>query len=158
MSNLPGGMFRPSPPNNDWTLGLPIPITSPIPMFDAQADTGKFIKAIVLNKEKTLGRHVLAATEYMQAGEVVDVFKKLFPEAGKTAKYFEVPHDTFRGIMKGRGMPDFVVEEMLENMRLMAEFGYYFGESLDFSHSLLDDKLMTWEEHAKNAKAFAELK
>lgn len=158
MSNLPGGMLRQSPPDNAWTLGLPIPPSSPLPLFDAAADTGKFIKAIVLNKEATLGKNVLGSSGYVTTGEVLETFKKLYPEAGATARYFEIPHDTFRQIMKNMGRPDYVAEEMLENMRLCDEFGYYFGESLDWSQSLVTEKLTTWEEHAKNAKAWKDLK
>ncbi|TDZ32055.1 NmrA-like family domain-containing protein 1 [Colletotrichum spinosum] len=158
MSNFPGGMLRQTPPDNAWALSLPIPSSSPIPLFDAPADTGKFVKGIVLNREKVLGKRVLAATAYTTAGEAVEVFKKVYPEAGSNARYNELPHEVFLGIMKGQGMPDFVALEMLQNMRLLNEFGYYDGAELDESHALVEDKLTTWEEHVKNAKAFAELK
>jgi NmrA-like family len=157
MSNIPGGMFRQLPPLNAWTFSLPIPVTSQIPLLDAVRDTGKFVKGMVLNKDKVLGKNVLGATSYVTCGEIVDTFKKLFPEAGKMAKYFELPHDLFRDMQKQRGMPDFVAEELLENMLLMNEFGYYFGESLDWSHTLVTDHLTTWEEYAKSANAWAEL-
>ncbi|KAF9869604.1 NmrA-like family protein [Colletotrichum karsti] len=158
MSNLPGGMFRPTPPDNAWALNLPIPASAPMPLFDASADTGKFVKAIVLNRDKLLGKRVLGATEYVTTGEAVETFKRVYPEAGKNAKYNEIPHDAFRGALKGMGMPDFAAEEMLQNMRLLDEFGYFGGEKLDESHALVEDKLTTWEEHVKNAKAFAGLK
>ncbi|KAK6214730.1 NmrA-like family protein [Colletotrichum tabaci] len=157
MSNLPGGMLRQTPPDNAWALTLPIPASSPIPLFDAAADTGKFVKGIVLNREKVLGKRVLAATAYTTAGEAVEIFKKVYPEAGKTARYNEASHDDFRGALKGQGMPDFVAEEMLQNMRLLNEFGYYGGEKLDESHAIVEDKLTTWEEHVRESKAFAEL-
>jgi hypothetical protein len=34
------------------------------------------------------------------------------------------------------GAPAESAEELLQNMRLMNEFGYYFGASLDESHSV----------------------
>ncbi|KAF4878635.1 hypothetical protein K4K49_003657 [Colletotrichum sp. SAR 10_70] len=157
MSNFPGGMFRQTPPDNAWAVNLPIPASAPIPLFDTVADTGKFVKGIVLNRDKVLGKRVLGATAYVTAGETVEVFKKVYPEAGKTAKYNQLTHDQFRGALKGQGMPDFVAEEMLQNMRLLDEFGYYGGEKLDESHAIVEDKLTTWEEHVKNAKAFAGL-
>ncbi|KAK2060309.1 NmrA-like family protein [Colletotrichum caudatum] len=157
MTNLPGGMFRQTPPDNAWAFTLPIPASSPIPFFDPAADTGKFVKGIVLNREKVLGKRVLAATAYTTAGEAVDVFKKVYPEAGKTARYNEAPHDAFRGALKSQGMPDFAAEELLQNMRLLNEFGYYGGARLDESHAIVEDKLTTLEEHMKNAKAFAGL-
>ncbi|KAK1502730.1 NmrA-like family protein [Colletotrichum abscissum] len=157
MANLPGGMFRQTPPDDAWGLSLPVPASAPIPLFDAAADTGKFVKGIVLHREKVLGKRVYAATNYVTAGEAVETFKKVYPEAGKTARFNELTHEQFKGALKGQGMPDFVAEEMLQNMRLLDEFGYYGGEKLDESHAIVEDKLTTWEEHVKNAKAFSGL-
>lgn len=153
MPNFPGQMLRPYPPQNNWTLGLPIPGSAPIPLYNP-ADTGKYIKAAVLNREKMLGRRILAATEYKTAQEVVDIFKRVFPVAGKTATYFELPKEVFHKAMTDSGSPDFVSTEMYENMRLMADFGYYGGESLEWTHSFVEDPLTTWEEFAKTAKGF----
>jgi len=158
MSNLPGGMFRQAPPNNDWTLALPIPSTSPIPLLDTADDTGKFVKGILNNREKTLGMQIYGATNYYTIEEIVKEFKELYPEAGKTAKSAELAHDVFKGNIMKTGAPAESAEELLQNMRLMNEFGYYFGASLDESHSILGDKLTTWKEFMQKAPAFAELK
>ncbi|KAL0935368.1 hscarg protein [Colletotrichum truncatum] len=155
-SNVPGGLLRPTPPDNAWALNLPIPESAQIPIFDT-ADTGKFIKGIVLNREKVLGKRILGATEYITAGEALETFKKVYPEAGKNAKYNQLTHDQFRDILKSQGLPDFAAEEMLQNFRLLDEFGYYGGEKLDESHAIVEDKLTTWEDHVKAAKAFAGL-
>jgi uncharacterized protein YbjT (DUF2867 family) len=136
MSNLPGGMFRQAPPNNDWTLALPIPGTTPVPLLNTAGDTGKFVKAILLNREKTLGKRIYGATEYYTLDEMVKQFKEQYPEAGKTAKAVELPHEVFKGILQKTGMPAEGAEELLQNMRLMNEYGYYGGESLDESHSV----------------------
>lgn len=104
MSNLPGQMFKLSP-DNTYTLGLPIASTAPIPMYDTR-DTGIYVKAIVLNKDKLLGKRLLGATSYMTGKEIVDSFKKAFPEAGRTARYVEVPETVYRNDMKSKGVPD----------------------------------------------------
>jgi uncharacterized protein YbjT (DUF2867 family) len=136
MSNFPGGMFRQVPPNNDWTIGLPIPASSPVPLLDTARDTGKFVKAILLNREKTLGKRILGATDYYTLSEMIDQFKEVFPEAGKTAKTAELPHQVFKDILGQTGMPAEGQEELLQNMRLLNEFGYYGGASIDESHSV----------------------
>jgi uncharacterized protein YbjT (DUF2867 family) len=136
MSNLPGGMFRQAPPNNDWTLALPIPGNTPVPLLDTADDTGKFVKGILNNREKTLGKQIYGATNYYTLEEMVKEFKELYPEAGKTAKTVELPHQVFKDILGKTGMPEESAEELLQNMRLMNEFGYYFGASLDESHSV----------------------
>ncbi|CAJ2500339.1 Uu.00g031920.m01.CDS01 [Anthostomella pinea] len=156
MSNITGFQFTQSPPDNAWTFSLPIAASSPIPMYDT-ADTGKYVKAMVLNKDALLGKRFIGTTAYMTAQEVVDGFKKAFPETGKTARFYQLPEDTFRGYMSGTGAPDFVVDEMYENMVLMQDFGYYGGLPLDETHKYVEDHLTTWEEHMKAAKNFAEL-
>lgn len=136
MSNLPGGMLRQAPPNNDWTLALPIPGTSPVPLLNTAGDTGKFVKGILLNREKTLGKRIYGATDYYTLEEMVKQFKELYPEAGKTAKTLELPHQVFKDILGKSGMPEEGREELLQNMRLLNEFGYYGGAKLDESHSV----------------------
>ncbi|KAH6669409.1 putative NmrA-like family domain-containing protein 1 [Halenospora varia] len=160
MSNLPGGMMRQLPPNNDWTLGLPVPTTTKVPLLATVDDTGKFVKGILLNREKTLGKRIYGATDYYTLAQLVEQFKETFPEAGKTAKAVELPHEVFKNILMGTGMPEKGAEELLQNMRLLNEFGYYGGADLKESLSILVDKPTTWVEFIKspNAKAFADLK
>jgi hypothetical protein len=136
MSNLPGGMFRQLPPNNAWTLGLPVPTTTPVPLLDTQDDTGKFVKGILLHREKSLGKRVYGATDYYTLDELVKQFKELYPEAGKDAKAIELPHEVFKGALAKGGMPEESQEELLQNMRLMDEFGYYGGASLEEGHEV----------------------
>lgn len=161
MSNLPGGMFRQLPQaNNAWTLALPMPETAPIPLFDPE-DTGKWIKAFILNDDAVIsGKQVYAATGYITPKEIVAAFQKAFPEAGTGASFVSVPHAAFLETMQGMGMPAFAAEEMLENMRLIDEGGYYGGKGLEESHALLvdGDQSTTWEEFMKKAPAFAGLK
>ena len=129
-------MMRQLPPNNDWTLGLPIPTSSPVPLLDTAEDTGKFVKGILLNREKALGMRVYGATAYYSVAEIVKEFQEVFPEAGKSAKAVELPHAVFKGALAKSGLPEEGQEELLQNMRLMNEFGYYGGAKLDESHSV----------------------
>ncbi|KAL2681185.1 hypothetical protein Neosp_008792 [[Neocosmospora] mangrovei] len=157
MSNLPGQWLRADPPENIWTLALPMPDSAPIPVFDI-ADTGKVVKSIVLQKDKVLGKRVLAAYKYMTPKELLEEFKAVYPEAGKDARFFSVPHSNYLEVLKGAGMPDFAAVELLENMRLMDEGGYYGGASLDESHGLLLDSLTSWKEFIGKSAALKDLK
>lgn len=141
MSNFPNGNLKQSPPNNDWTLAMPVPVTAQVPLFATIEDAGKFVKGILNNREKTLGKRVLAATKYYSFQEMLDAFKAAFPEAGKTAQYFEAPHDVYKGFLTSAGLPEFAAQELLENMRLLNEGGYYGDESLEWSHSV---SLIAW--------------
>ena len=156
MSNIPGGMFRRSPPSNAWTFTLPVSANAPIPLFDTK-DTGKYVKAAVLNRDKLLGKQILGATEYLTTGQVVETFKKAFPEAGKDASFKQVPAEAFKEVLvKAQGMPDFVAQEFLENMLLLDQFGYYGGASLDETHNLVEDHLTTWAEHLRSSPKWGE--
>ena len=125
--------MRQSPPHNAWTFSLPFPSTTQIPVFDTEDDTGKFVKGIMLNKEKTLGKEILGATAYMTPDQMVQQFKEQFPMAGVNAMFVELSHDGYKEGLAKAGMPPVGQEELLENMRLMSEYGYYGGKSLDES-------------------------
>ncbi|KAI1774841.1 hypothetical protein F4818DRAFT_441667 [Hypoxylon cercidicola] len=101
MLNLHGEMFKLSF-DNTYTLGLPIASTAP-PMYDTR-DTGTYVKVIVLNKDKLLGNRLLGATSYRTSEEIVGSFKKVFPEAEKTARYVEVQEMTYDNDMKSKGI------------------------------------------------------
>ncbi|GJC90820.1 nmrA-like family domain-containing protein 1 [Colletotrichum liriopes] len=156
MSNLPGQSFKSSAPNDAWTLSLATPETAPIPMFDI-ADTGKVVKAMVLNRKQILGKRVLRAARYMTPKEIVEEFRALYPEDGKSANFVSVPHDIYLNTLKSFGLPDFAAKELLENMHLFDEGGYDGGASLEESHALLEDPLTTWIDFMKKSPAFKDL-
>ncbi|XXG99715.1 hypothetical protein Hte_006056 [Hypoxylon texense] len=151
MTTFPKELFKPQPPENRWTLALPITSSAAMPIFHPR-DTGKYVKAILLNAEESLGKRILGATDYVTMQEVVDGFGKVFPVAGELARFFQVPEDVFRGLLKGKELPDYVVAELYENLRLAEEFGYFGGTALD--PGFVKDRLTTWEEYAREAEEF----
>ena len=133
MSNLPGASIRPMPPSNAWTMALPMPADTPIPLFDAAGDTGKFVKAILMRREQLLGKQVRASTAYYTPVEVMDIFKELYPKAGKEASFVQNSEEAFKGVLAGMGMPPKAQTELYENMAFMHEFGYYGKGGLEES-------------------------
>lgn len=158
MANIPGAGLRQLPPNNQWGLAFPLPADAPMPLLAAGEDTGKFVKGMFLNREKVLGKRVYGATDYYTPEQIISQWRELYPVDGKDAKFNRLPDAVFKGIIAQRGAPEVVQEEMLQNMRLMPEFGYYGGDSLEFSHSILDEPLTTWKEFAKASPVFSKLK
>jgi hypothetical protein len=140
-SNIPGSSLRPGE-DGKYTLAMALPDDAPVPLWAPELDTGKYAKAIWMKRDQVLGKRVLAATRYITPKEMVEVFQKTFPEAGQGAKFVQLSGDTFKGALTSRGTPEFAVEELWENMRLIPEFGYYGGDSLDFSHSVSTDRLV----------------
>ncbi|KAA6416036.1 MAG: hypothetical protein FRX48_00755 [Lasallia pustulata] len=157
MSNIPGNAFAPNPENGTYRFALPIPPNSPMPLFDTGSDTGKFVKAILLNREKCLGKNVLGATDYYTPEQIVEQFKEVKPKAGHGATYAELPPEVYKGFLAKAGLPEFAQEELLQNMQLMPQFGYYGGASLKESHDLVGGGLTTWSEFAAKTPAWKDL-
>jgi len=160
MSNLPGKMIRPSPQTNVYTLAMPIPTTSPVPLLDTENDTGKFVKGMILNQAKVEGKRILGATAYYEPARIIEEFKAAKPEDTKGAVAIEIPGEAFKGFLAKTGAPPAIQEEMLQNMQLMADggFGYFGGESLDFSLSILGEPATTWSEYLVKSPVWADLK
>ncbi|KLU81320.1 hypothetical protein MAPG_00411 [Magnaporthiopsis poae ATCC 64411] len=139
LSNLETGAIRPSPPDNAWTLALPVPADAPIPIF----------------------QRVYAASAYMTPDELVAGFRATFPRDGATARFYSTPHADYLAFMSPILGGDELAEEVLQNMRLFAEGGYYGGASLDGTLKLVEgagEKLTTWPEFLASSKAFKDLK
>ena len=138
MSNIPGAMLIPNPHSEqrEFILAPPWPRSTQVPLFDAAADTGKFVKAMLLNREKVLGKRIYAATDYYGTDDILKAVEEAFPKKGKGAHYVQVSEEDFRKGLAGAGMPERAQEEMWENMMFMDEFGYYGKASLDESHAV----------------------
>jgi uncharacterized protein YbjT (DUF2867 family) len=141
-----------------WTFKSALTEDAKIPIFAAESDNGKFVKAAFLNRDKVLGKQVLAATEYYTPKQMLADLQSLFPQTVKDVQVSQTPEEPYKETLKGYGMPQFAADELWENMRLVNEDGYYGGASLDWSLSLLDEKPTTWKEYAKKANGFKDLK
>ncbi|WYZ41746.1 hypothetical protein EsH8_V_000641 [Colletotrichum jinshuiense] len=150
----PGGMFKPTPPYNHWVFSLPASAKAIIPLYSTE-DTGKCIKAAISNQDKVTGERILGATAYMIVEEIVDGFKKVFPNAGRTASYHTGAEKSFRAGLEAVGTPRYVIDETYENMVLLGGVGLYAGDSLRWTHGLVKYHLTMWEEYARESEGFA---
>lgn len=96
-----------------YMLTIPMPESAPIPVFAAEVDTGKFVKAALLRRDETLGKNVLASSGYRTPKELLQDFKEVFPEAGKDAFFVSVPEEQFKSMLVGFGQPEWVAEELV---------------------------------------------
>ena len=136
MSNFPGNMLRQLPPDSAWTLALPMDPETPIPCIDIGKDTGNFVKGILTHRDSLLGKQVLASEAYYTPNEIVATFAELYPEAGKKAKFAQLPEDVYKDALAQAGMPEKAQDELYQNMAFMYEFGYYGKAGLDESHAV----------------------
>jgi len=100
------------------------PATTHVPFIDPVADTGLYISAILLNlDDSTLGIRIAAAGDVVTPNQMAEAVAAV---SGKQAKINQVPWPTFKSFL-----PPAVAEEMVANMELIVEPGYYVGEPED---------------------------
>lgn len=110
-------------PEGVYTLGLPVPGSTKLPMIDIGNDAGLFVAAILLNLPDTLGKRVAASGGYITPDEAVKTFSEV---TGKKAVYNQLPWDLWSSFL-----PPKAKEEMTANWHLNENPGYFGGEPVD---------------------------
>lgn len=143
MSNLVSSIHPTGTPKT-YVLPLPFPpTTTPIPLFDTRSDTGKFARSIFTAGARTFGKTYNAAVTFATPEEIVREWSEV---TGAQATAVRVEGEAWKqGILPYVGSEK-AAEELLQNMRLMAEFGYFGGEGLEGNEEILDEPLTTWKE------------
>ncbi|KAF7552045.1 hypothetical protein G7Z17_g4597 [Cylindrodendrum hubeiense] len=122
-----------------YSLSLPVsPTKGQVPLFNAGGDLGKFVNAAIKHHPSSIGKHIYAATEYYTPSRIMSEFSEVI---GKPATYNQISDDDFKSTR-----PPALAQEMLENMLLLEDPGYYGGADLKESHDLLSEKPTTWKE------------
>ncbi|KAF5861644.1 hypothetical protein ETB97_012731 [Aspergillus alliaceus] len=129
-----------------YILAYPVSKQAKFPLFDAAEDTGKFIKAIIKNREKLLGKQVLGATDYYTPERIVEEFQEI---TGQKAKYLQIPPEDFKA-----AYPPTIAAEFLENHLFIEEPGYFNGASLEKSLEILEEGTTSWREFLKKSNDF----
>ncbi|KAH8599082.1 hypothetical protein B0O99DRAFT_659493 [Bisporella sp. PMI_857] len=162
MSNFPGQEIRKNPETGIYELGLPIATETKLAVLATEYDTGKFIKSILLNREKTLGKRIFGAQKYYSVSELMEIFAEVKPIDGKGARAFVAADETYKTGLAAIGMPPFIQEELVQNWRLNDTTaggpGYYGGLELTESQRILDEELMGWREYLQLAPKLKDLK
>ncbi|KAK7413134.1 hypothetical protein QQX98_008020 [Neonectria punicea] len=122
-----------------YTLSLPVsPVKAQVPLFNARGDLGKFVNAAIQHHPSSLGKRIYAATDYYTPSRIISEFSEVL---GKPASFTQLSNETFKSFMSPG-----VAQEMLENMLLLEDPGYYGGADLKESLNLLSAKPTTWKE------------
>ncbi len=133
------GLLQPiSPGSKTYVMALPADPTNPqgiFPLIDIEEDAGNYIKAILLHREKMLGKQVVAAEKYYSIAEILRILKEA---GGLDVVFQQISDEAFTAGMVQAGVPEFFAEDITENFKFMQEFGYYGGASL-----LLDQAVST---------------
>jgi hypothetical protein len=110
-----------------------------------QQSAGKFVKAAIKHFPTTAGRRILAACDYYTPSRLVAEFAEV---SGHKAQAVQIPAETFKSFL-----PAPVAQELLENILLLGDVGYYGGEDLGPSLALLDEKPIDWKEFVASQAA-----
>lgn len=174
MQNISGGMLMRKDAGGTYRLTFPAPGHTLVPLLDARADTGKYVKAALKKAALTLGREIYGAPAYITIQDAVAAVARIHPDTAAGASFTEVSADDYRAGLTGSGLPDHAAQELLENMQFMTEYGY-FGQKdlawsnqvcvrhalhqsagpasvLTFTKQILDEKASTWEEFLKTVQ------
>ncbi|KAH7115187.1 putative NmrA family transcriptional regulator [Dendryphion nanum] len=150
-SGVPGTFFLPGyfmsnydsmiQKNEDGSFGLAYPVgkDAKFPLVNI-ADTGKWVNAIIKNRDTLLGKHVYAAADYYTPTRILAELEEV---TGAKTTYTQVPGDVYKSFL-----PEFMAEEMLENHLFIEEPGYYNGAGLEESLAILEEKPESWKEYA----------
>ncbi|PFH57913.1 hypothetical protein XA68_14419 [Ophiocordyceps unilateralis] len=126
-----------------WPEGVSVE-SAPIPLFDAAADTGKFVKPAIKRYPELVGQRIYASTGYMTLEKVLAEFSDVM---GKPASARVVPAETWKSFLPEQG-----AQELLENMLLLQSPGYYGGEKLDGSLALVEERPTEWKAFVEKNK------
>ncbi|KAK2735195.1 hypothetical protein FQN57_001335 [Myotisia sp. PD_48] len=158
MSNIPNQMLNNA--TGVYNFSLAMPTNTPIPMFDAARDTGKFVKAMLLKEEKVRGKQIIGATYYHTPQQIIADFQAAKPRDGKGGRAVQLTAKEYEDVLasKGAAVHAAARKELAETMQLISEFGYYGGTSLAESHSILDEPLTTWKQFVEKEPSWAHVK
>jgi len=134
-----------------YVLTLPLdPEKTRMPMIDASNDVGLFAALALLRPEETLNQRLAGAAGLFSPNQMVEEFRAV---TGKEAKYNHITYETFRSFLSASA-----ADELVGNMQLIEDPGYYVGESSDFVSKTIDElvdaglrKPTTWKEYVQNS-------
>lgn len=151
-----GQMLNKDAESGKYKIYLPLPATTPIPVFDAAGDTGKFVKAHLLNRDAVLGKSLPAATAYLTVNEIVELLTKTFPNT-KGFEFIQVPRDGYKATLASYGMPDNAAEDLTQMFEFIGAHGYFLGRSLEPGQKILKEKPTSLEDFVKASPANKDL-
>jgi len=131
-----------------------VPASTKIPLISAVKDTGKYVKEMLLHPENALGERLYTGEKYYTMVEVADILKRV---GGLDVSYEQCTDEAFRESLASVGVPEFLQEDMSQNMKYIQEYGF-FQQDLEDSQKFLTEPLETFEAWVANSPEIAALK
>jgi len=141
--------------SKSYVLQFPVSLNTKYPLISVSTDVGKYVKSILLNREKLLGKQIIAGEREYTVQETADILKDV---GGLDVVAEQIGEKEYRGILAARGFPEFLQDDMLSNMDYFGTNGFFNGEDVRRDHDILTEKLESFEEWVKNSKEVAAMK
>jgi uncharacterized protein YbjT (DUF2867 family) len=100
----------------------PVPADTKMPLISVNKDTGKYVKAMLLHPEKVLGERIYTGEKYYTMDETAEIMKRV---GGLDVEYEQCTDEAFRKSLAGVGAPEFLQEDMSQNMKYVQEYGFF---------------------------------
>ncbi|KAI9838861.1 MAG: hypothetical protein M1819_004068 [Sarea resinae] len=159
MSNITGSIKK---TENGLSYASTFTPTTPVPLLSPGTDTGLFVSSLLSHYPATLGTSILGASGWYTPAQIVDTITAV---SGQKCTYTQLSEAQLKaGLMAqgqagagGGGMSEEKAEEIVENFRLVTEWGY-FGpggkEGVEDSIKLLDTKPTTFKQFVERNKTW----
>ncbi|KAM0324800.1 hypothetical protein ACHAQA_007766 [Verticillium albo-atrum] len=148
MSNYTVSQMLRKTEDGSYNLAYPVSAEAQFPLIDAEADTGKYVAAVLRNPTRHHGKQILASTGYYTPKRILAEFEEV---TSKKTSFVQLDADTYKSFL-----PPSMAQELLENHLFIEEPGYYKGEPLEASEELLAEaglKSTTWREFVEKNKS-----
>ncbi|KAH8801727.1 hypothetical protein F5884DRAFT_847621 [Xylogone sp. PMI_703] len=130
---------------HSYKLALPIPKNTKWPMISAELDIGKYVRAILLNRDKVLGKQICAAERDYTLEEIVQSMRD---KGGLDVTYEQIMEEQFRKGLEAKGYPDFFRDDLTKAMKYSADYGFLrgVGVGLEVGHQIVGERLENYGE------------
>ncbi|PYI19534.1 putative hscarg dehydrogenase [Aspergillus violaceofuscus CBS 115571] len=140
------------PPAFSLPLPEPANINTVLPVVDAAADVGKFVKGILLRPEETIGKRLDIAEGYYTVKEI-ETLNKL----GRSVVFQTLPKETFKTALASRGLPEFFQEDLCQVLQYIEEYGYFHNGTVEKAREIASEPLISLEEAFRSKLEFVSL-
>ncbi|KAE9364578.1 NAD(P)-binding protein [Stipitochalara longipes BDJ] len=145
----------PSSSTKSYKFAVPFSPTLKIPLISVASDTGKYVKAILLNREGVLGKQVSAGEKYYSPEEIVKVLREV---GGLDVVVEQIDEQEYRTQMAAMGAPEFYVDDMVDNIRFVETYGFFSERAAEEGRELVGEHLESFEEWVTKSPQIAALK
>ncbi|KAH7389057.1 hypothetical protein BKA64DRAFT_604648 [Cadophora sp. MPI-SDFR-AT-0126] len=155
MEQLPLMLIPSSPNVKSYKLITPISTSTKIPLISVRADAGKYVKPIIANRQSMLGKVVMGGVKEYTVQEMANV---MVGTGGLDIVAEKCTYEEYKGMLVAFGLPEFVADDMMENMRYFEEYGFFGGGKVEDDHSILSESLETLEQWVVKSPQIAAMK